>query len=263
MAKVDWQQKTITAAGAELSYLKGGKGKPLLVLHEELGNPGWLAWQRKLAEDRKLIVPLHPGFGVSPRLDWIRTIGDLANYYAQVMVEQDWVGADVIGFSLGGWIAAEMAAQNPRQFASLTLVAPFGIKPPRGMIRDIYEAPTEDYVAASVKDSAATPEFAGLFGGAMTPEQFERFQDATAESARLAWQPYMSNPALGNRLGLVRKLPTLIVWGEDDAIAPVSAAALFHAAIRGSKLALFKDCGHRPEIEQTGKFLKKLKAHLS
>ena len=73
----------------------------------------------------------------------------------------------------------------------------------------------------------------------------------------------MSNPALGNRLGLVRKLPTLIVWGEDDAIAPVSAAALFHAAIRGSKLALFKDCGHRPEIEQTGKFLKKLKAHLS
>ena len=181
MAKVDWQQKTITAAGAELSYLKGGKGKPLLVLHEELGNPGWLAWQRKLAEDRKLIVPLHPGFGVSPRLDWIRTIGDLANYYAQVMVEQDWVGADVIGFSLGGWIAAEMAAQNPGQFASLTLVAPFGIKPPRGMIRDIYVAPTEDYVAASVKDSAATPEFAGLFGGAMTPEQFERFQDASAE----------------------------------------------------------------------------------
>ena len=263
MAKHDWQQKTIRAAGAELSYLQAGKGRPLLVLHEELGNPGWFAWQRKLAGDHKLIVPLHPGFGVSPRIDWMRSIGDLANFYAQVMVAKDWVGADVIGFSLGGWIAAEMAAQNPGQFASMTLVAPLGIKPPQGMIRDIYEAPTEDYLAASVKDAAATPEFASLFGGAMTPEQFERFQDATAESARLAWQPYMNNPALSHRLGLVRDLPTLILWGEDDAIAPVSAAEAFRAAIRGAKLVLFKDCGHRPEIEHTEKFVKKLKAHLS
>lgn len=263
MAKADWQQKTIQVAGTELSYLQSGKGRPLLVLHEELGNPGWFAWQRKLAEDYKLIVPLHPGFGVSPRIDWIRTIGDLANFYAQVLVAKGWVGADVIGFSLGGWIAAEMAAQNPDQFASMTLVAPLGIKPSHGMIRDIFDAPTEDYIAASVKDAAATPEFGSLFGGAMTPEQFERFQDATAESGRLAWQPYMNNPALRHRLALARDLPTLILWGEDDAIVPVSAAEAFRAAIRRAKLVLFKDCGHRPELEHTDKFVKKLKAHLS
>lgn len=263
MAKSDCKQKTIAAAGAELSYLKAGKGKPVLVLHEELGNPGWLAWQRQLAETRKVIVPLHPGFGVSPRIDWIRSVGDLANYYAQVMVEQDWVGADVIGFSFGGWIAAEMAAQNPGQFASLTLVAPMGIKPPQGVIRDLFEAPVEQYLAASVKDPASSEEFTSLFGGAMTPEQFEHFQDATAEAARLAWQPYMNNPALYYRLGLARDLPTLMLWGKDDAIMPVSAASLYQDAIRDAKLVLFKDCGHRPEIEQTGKFLKKLANHLS
>ena len=263
LAKSDCKQKTIATAGTELSYLKAGRGKPVLVLHEELGNPGWLAWQRELAETRKVIVPLHPGFGVSPRVDWLRSVGDLANFYSQVMVEQGWVGADVIGFSFGGWIAAEMAAQNPGQFASLTLVAPFGIKPPAGMIRDLFEAPTEGYLAASVRDVSATSEFGALFGGAMTPEQFERFQDATAEAARLAWQPYMNNPALYFRLGVIRDLPTLILWGEDDAIVPVSAAALYRDAIADARLALFEDCGHRPEIEQTEKFLKKILKHLS
>lgn len=263
MAKADWQSETVTIGGEELHYLKAGKGRPVLILHEELGNPGWFDWQRRLAEKCKVILPLHPGFGVSPRRDWIRTVGDLANFYAQVLVKQDWVGADVIGFSFGGWIAAEMAAQNPGQFRSLTLVAPFGIKPPEGAIRDLFEAPTEDYLAASVKDAAATPEFGALFGGATTPEQFERFQDATAEAARLAWQPYMNNPALCHRLGLVRGLPTLIVWGADDGIVPASAAALYLDAIRGAKLALFEDCGHRPEIEHTDKFLKRVLKHLS
>lgn len=263
MARADWQQKTIKVCGTELSYLRAGKGKPVLVLHEELGNPGWFAWQRRLAETREVIVPLHPGFGVSPRIDWVRSVGDLANFYAQVLTQRSWVGADVIGFSFGGWIAAEMAAQNPAQFATLTLVAPLGMKPQQGMIRDLFEAPTEDYIAASVKSPTATAEFGGLFGGAMTPAQFEHFQDATAEAGRLAWQPYMNNPALAHRLGLVRDLPTLIVWGEDDAIVPASVAAQFRAAIRGAKVALFKGCGHRPEIEQPAKFLAKLNNHLS
>ena len=115
--------RTLSTAGAELVVTEGGSGKPLLVLHEELGDPGWLTWQRELAKTHRVITPQHPGFGVSPRIGWARTIGDLANFYAQVMVEQGWVGADVIGFSLGGWVAAEMAAQNPGQFATLTLVA--------------------------------------------------------------------------------------------------------------------------------------------
>ena len=263
MVKADWKQKSIDIDGMELSYLKAGKGKPLLMFHEELGNPGWFHWQRELAEKYQLIVPLHPGFGVSPRIEWIRTVGDLANFYAQLLVRRGWVGADVIGFSFGGWIAAEMAAQNPGQFASLTLVAPLGIKPRQGAIRDLFAAPTEDYLAASVRDIEGTPEFDQLFGGAVTPAQFELFQDATAEAGRLAWQPYMNNPALRNRLRLVRNLPTLIVWGEDDAVVPVSAAADYQAAIRGARLALFKNCGHRPELEQTKEFLKKIKRHLS
>ena len=255
--------RTLSTAGAELVVTEGGSGKPLLVLHEELGDPGWLTWQRELAKTRRVITPQHPGFGVSPRIGWARTIGDLANFYAQVMVEQGWVGADVIGFSLGGWVAAEMAAQNPGQFATLTLVAPMGIKPLSGEIADIYYYTTDQYLKLSVKDAAATAEFGDLFGGEITPEQFERFQDATAETARFAWQPYLNNPALGHRLGLVRTLPTLIVWGEEDSIVPLSAGHAYQQAIAGSRLVTFPGCGHRPEIEQTDKFLAAVRAHLS
>lgn len=263
MANDAWTQRTLSTAGTELSVIEGGSGKPLLVLHEELGDPGWLEWKQEMAKARSLIIPLHPGFGVSPRIDWALTIGDLANFYAQVLVEQGWSGIDVIGFSLGGWIAAEMAAQNPGQFSSMTLVAPAGIKPPRGEIFDIYEYPTAEYIATSVKDVNATPEFASLFGGQVTPEQFERFQDATAETARLAWQPFLNNPALRYRLGLVKTLRTLILWGADDRIVPVSAAEVYHGAIKGSKLVTIGNCGHRPEIEQTDRFLSELRAFLS
>lgn len=263
MATNDYTIKTISVGGSELVITEGGKGNPLLVLHEELGDPGWLKWKQELASTRTVITPQHPGFGVSPRVSWALTIGDLANYYAQVMVEQGWTGADVMGFSLGGWIAAEMAAQNPGQFSSMTLVAPMGIKPPSGEICDIYQYVTSDYLAYSVSDVDGTPEFADLFGGEVTPEQFERFQDATAECARFAWQPYMNNPALSHRLGLIKNLPTQILWGDKDKIVPYSASGVYQKSIAGSKLVTFKACGHRPEIEQTDKFLAEVQAFLS
>ena len=263
MSSNEWTTKTITAGGSELVFTEGGSGKPLLVFSEELGDPGWLKWKQELAKTRTVITPQHPGFGVSPRIAWALSIGDLANYYAQVMVEQGWVGADVIGFSLGGWIAAEMAAQNPAQFSSLTLVSPMGIKPPSGEICDIYYYLTNDYIGRSVSNAEATPEFADLFGGEVTAEQFERFQDATAESARFAWQPYMNNPALSNRLGLVKDLPTKILWGDEDKIVPFSTADVYQKSIAGSKSVTFKACGHRPEIEQTDKFLAEVQALLS
>jgi pimeloyl-ACP methyl ester carboxylesterase len=259
----DWTQNSITIADSEIEVIEGGSGKPLLVLHEELGDPGWQKWKQELAKTHRVITPLHPGFGVSARIDWALNINDLANYYAQMVVEQGWVGADVIGFSLGGWIAAEMAAQNPAQFSSMTLVAPTGIKPTEGDIADIYYYTTDKYIEMSVDKAEDTHEFGSLFGGDMTAEQFERFQDATAETARLAWQPYMNNPALSHRLGLVKELPTLIVWGENDRIVPVSTAAIYQQAISGSKLVMLKDCGHRPEIEQTDRFLAEVTAMLS
>ena len=258
-----YTESTIHVGGTGVALLRGGSGRPVLVLHEELGHPGWLSWHDDLAQEHSLLVPVHPGFGPLPRADWISSVRDLAGFYSRMLREMALGPVDVIGFSLGGWIAAEMAAANSGQFRRMVLVAPTGLRPGEGEIMDLFVVTARAYLDASVHDASATPEFASLYGREETPEQFEAWEDARAESARLAWKPYMHNPSLPPLLEGVQGLPTLIVWGRDDRIVPLSAGQAYSRAIAGSELAVFDDCGHRPEIEQTEQFVSQLRGFLA
>ena len=98
-----YTESTIHVGGTGVTLLRGGSGAPLLVLHEELGHPGWLAWHQDLAQDRRsLLLPVHPGFGQLPRADWIANVRDLAGFYSRMLREMALGPVDVIGFSLGG-----------------------------------------------------------------------------------------------------------------------------------------------------------------
>lgn len=258
-----WKEDTVQIAGTELKVIQGGSGKPLLVLHEELGQPGWLKWHDELAHNRAVTIPLHPGFGQSPQVKWLRNVRDVACFYARLVREQYSGQVDVIGLSLGGWIAAEMAVFDARQFRRMVLVAPTGIKPPEGEIKDLFTVPARTYLNANVHSIEATPEFSKLYGGEQTPAQFEAWEDARAETARIAWQPYMFNPSLPQLLEGVARLPTLIVWGRQDKIVPVSAGQLYHKAIAGSELLVLDGCGHKPEIEKQVEFTERVNKFLA
>ena len=145
----------------------------------------------------------------------------------------------------------------------MVLVAPTGLRPAEGEIMDLFVVTARAYLNASVHDTSVTPEFASLYGGEETPEQFEAWEDARAESARLAWKPYMHNPSLAPLLEGVRGLPTLLIWGREDRVVPLSSGQLYNRAIAGSELAVFDDCGHRPEIEQTSKFVDRVRGFLA
>lgn len=258
-----WQDETVQVAGTDLVITKGGAGPVLFVLHEELGHPGITRWHEELARTHTLMIPHHPGYGKSARVEWINNVRDLAGFYARVLQEQSLTPANVIGFSLGGWIAAEMAASNAQQFRRLVLVGATGIRPSEGEIMDMFLVTARAYLEASVKDREKTPEFAKLYGGEQTPEQYEAWEDARAETARIAWQPYMFYPSLGPLLEGVRDLPTRIIWGRDDAIVPLSAGQVYNKAIAGSELFVFDNCGHRPEIEQTDAFVDRVRRFLT
>lgn len=258
----EWREETARVDGANLIVVKGGSGRPLLVLHEELGHPGWLKWHAALARRRTLLIPHHPGYGRTERVDWILNIRDLAGFYGRYIKDNRLAPVDVIGFSLGGWIAAEMAACNPTQFGKMVLVAPAGIRPPSGNILDFFQMMAPQQLLTSVCDPAATPEYASLYGGAPTPEQFEAFEEARAQTARLAWQPFMFNPSLPHLLGVAGGLPTLIVWGKEDAVVPVSAAAVYRDSIPGARLITYDKCGHRPEIERSAEFIREVETFL-
>jgi pimeloyl-ACP methyl ester carboxylesterase len=256
------KKEKVKVSGTELSIVRGGTGRSLLVLHDELGYPGWMDWNQALARSHEQIIPMHPGFGVTPEPEWIRNARDLAGFYSIFLNDQKLAPIDVLGFSMGGWIAAEMAAANPGQFRRMILVGPAGIKPSEGEITDIFQLMAPDQLQATVFDPANTPEFSRLYGG-MRPEAFELMEQARAQTARLAWQPFMHNPSLPHLLGIVTELPTLIIWGEQDAMVPVTTAEDYRRAIRGAKVIKFPHCGHRPEIEKTADFIREAESFLA
>jgi pimeloyl-ACP methyl ester carboxylesterase len=261
----DWTEEVTQVAGTNLAIIKGGTGKPLLVLHEELGHPGWLSWHAALAKDHTLLIPIQPALGKSAKIDWIRNIHELGLFYGWVLREMNLAPIDVIGFSTGAWTAAEMATANPKQFHKMVLVAPAGIKPPEGEIADVFSITARTSLGMSVYDAEATPEFAKLYGGERTPEQFEAFEDARTENARLTWEPIMNNPSLQHFLEGVRGLPTQVIWGREDAIVPVSAAECYRKALKNTetKVTIFDHCGHRPEIEKSAEFIKLVRDFLA
>jgi pimeloyl-ACP methyl ester carboxylesterase len=261
----EWTEEILHVADTDIALIKGGAGKPLLVLHEELGHPGWLGWHRALAQDHQLIIPVQPGLGKSPRIDWVRSIRELGMFYLWMLRDLDLAPIDVIGFSTGGWVAAEMATLNSAMLRRMVLVAAAGVKPPEDEILDVFAITARTALVYSVHDPEGTPEFNSLYGGERTPEQFEAFEDARTENARLAWEPILYNQTLPFFLPSVRNLPVQIIWGREDAVVPVSAAAAYRGALRNTevKVALFDDCGHRPEIEKPTEFLKVVREFLA
>lgn len=251
---VDFVERTALVNGVQVTLLEAGEGPPLLVLHEELGHPGALAWHAELAQTRRLVIPIHPGFR-SDRVKWMRSVRDLAVFYGFLLRQEGLAGCDVIGFSFGGWIAAEMAVGDPTLFRKMTLVAPFGVKPKTGFIMDMFPITSLDYLRASVVDPEKTPEFASLYGEA-SPKQIEDWEDARTECARLGWEPYMHNLSLPDLLGGLAGLPTLVVWGDQDAILPEDAVRTYAARIPGARLAVLPGVGHRPEVEASDAFVK-------
>jgi pimeloyl-ACP methyl ester carboxylesterase len=257
-----WTEEMIRAAGTRLQLVKAGAGSPLLVLHDEMGNAGRLRFHDGLAQGHEVYLPSHPGFDTSERLDWITTVRDLAAWYLRALEELRVGPVPVIGVGLGGWLAAEMAALCPHAFTRLVLIAPPGIKPPEGEIFDMFLVPAQPYIDAGFYRPEQVPEYHALFGGEPSQEERERREVAREQSCRLTWKPYMHDPALPFLLERVT-LPSLILWGREDAIVPLSAGEAYHRALRNSRLIVLDECGHHPEIEQADQTIRLVEEFLA
>jgi pimeloyl-ACP methyl ester carboxylesterase len=257
-----WTEETLEVAGSRIKVLKGGSGEPLLVLHDEMGHPGWLQYHQALAQDHTLYIPLHPGFGESPQLDWVMSMHDLAMWYLGALDDLKLEGVKVLAFSLGGWLAAEMAVMCPQQFRKLVLVGAAGVKPPTGEIFDIFQVVARAYLTRSVLDPSSVLEFSQVCPDEPTEDQSELWEMAREGACRLSWRPYMHYPALPYLLPRLKRLPTLLVWGRQDPIIPLSAGQLYHDCIPDSRLVVLDDCGHRPEIEKPQEFLRSVQQFL-
>jgi pimeloyl-ACP methyl ester carboxylesterase len=247
-------EQFVGAAGTNVEVRRGGTGAPLLVIHGELGVPGWLEAYQRLAESFDVIVPSLPGYGGSARPDWIMGVHDLAAWVTWFARDSEIrTPVNVIGCSLGGWVAAEIATVAPQFIDKMVLVGAMGIKPQAGEIFDYFLESGQTGLRRAFHQPEQSAEFARYYGTERPAEEIERIEQHREMTCRIAWKPYMHSLTLPHLLAGVQT-PTLIVWGKDDAITPLDSGEFYHRAIRGSRLVTLDHCGHMPEMEKPAEF---------
>jgi len=125
----DYSTSVVAVRGCRIRLMRGGAGDPLIYLHGASG-ANWLPFLQRLTKNFDVIAPEHPGFGESDTPDWLDTIHDLAYFYLDLLDELKLQDAHLVGNSLGGWIAAELAVRSTRGLASLTLAGSAGLYVP-------------------------------------------------------------------------------------------------------------------------------------
>jgi pimeloyl-ACP methyl ester carboxylesterase len=238
--------------------MRGGSGSPMLFLHGAGGAGAWLPVMARLAANFDLIVPEHPGFGESDTPPWLDNVQDLANFYLDFLAALDLDGVHLVGHSLGGWIAAELAVRNTSRLASLTLVGAAGIHVPGVPQVDTFLSNDEQRVRDLYYDQKLADE---ALARAARPE----FEDVNLKNrtttARLVWQPRSHDPNLRKWLHRI-DVPTLLIWGNDDRLFPRDYAFVYQQLIPGSKAVVLPQCGHLPPVEQPEAFAAELESFI-
>ena len=250
----DYTDERLEVAGTTIQVLKGGSGAPLLILHGAGGNPGWLPYHQALAQQYTVYAPSHPGYDHSGRPDWISSMSDMAHFYRQFMAEVGIAPVHLLGFSMGGWLAAELTAMCPPYVQSLILVDAAGLKPQVGEIAELLMVSPETTKHLRFYDPAQVPDYEALVNRPLTPDEQDRQWRNREMTSRLCWKPYFHNPKLPAYLRGV-KVPTLIIWGKQDAIMPVNCGELYQQVLANATLHVIDRCGHAPALEQPRAFV--------
>ena len=243
----DFNPSLARVGTTELRVLRVGTGAPLLFLHGAGGLAESAPALAALSEHFTCIAPEHPGFGGSRPPEWLDRVSDLANFYLDFIKQEGLSGIHLVGHDLGGWIAAEMAVRNTSALASLTLISAQGIHVRDVPTVDVFLRTDEDLVRDTYYDAACAD---AVLSRDRTDEELNIAITDKEVTARLTWQPRGHDPQLMKWLQRI-DVPTLVVWGKNDRILPVSYGTSWQDRIPGASLKTLPNCGHAPHLEQT------------
>lgn len=241
-----------------------GAGRPVLLLHGGAGPQSVSTFADLLAGEAglRVLVPTHPGFGGTVRPAALDSAARLAATYAALVEHLDLEDLSVVGNSVGGWVAAELAAlvgadptsRARERWRNLTLVGAVGL--------DVPDHRPADFFSLTLDEVADLSYF--------EPDRFRLDLDAMPPAARAlmpgnraALAVYggatMTDPSLADRLGAIT-VPTLVVAGEADRIVDVEVARAYAALIPGARLVVLPRTGHLPQLETPDALLALLRA---
>ncbi len=240
-------ESRIEIDGIGVHLRRAGKGAPVLFLHGVQGLPGPIAALDQLAQSFEVVAPDHPGFGASDRSDQVIDVADLGFFYLDLLAALDLHGVHVVGASLGGWIAMEMAVRSTARIKSLTLIDAAGIHLTGVARGDMFIAS-----AAELSRLLFAREEAGAAWVARwqeAPPLLETYDKNRHAAAQYTWQPRLYDPRLEKWLHRI-DVPTHILWGEEDRLISQAHGAALQRLIPGARLSVLPDCGHMAEIER-------------
>jgi pimeloyl-ACP methyl ester carboxylesterase len=219
--------------------LEAGQGEPLIYFHGA-GTTSGFQELLPLATNRRLIVPIHPGFGASQDDAAINSMLDYVVHYNALFDQMGLVQPiDIVGHSLGGWIASLFTVLNGHRVRRLALACPAGLRVPEYPTADLFMIRPEQVMSRIL----ATPQALARVTSAppTTEMKIARYREMTT-LARVIWDRNY-DPKLNRWLGRIT-VPTLILWGQDDHIIPVEQAKFWSARLAESEVTTFANAGH-------------------
>jgi pimeloyl-ACP methyl ester carboxylesterase len=213
-----------------------------------------------LARHGQIVAPSSPGFGHSPRPKDFDSIYDLVHLYLGALDALPGDKVTLIGFSFGGWVAAEVAAACSHRLDKLILVDPLGIKISDRETADILDIFNRSPDEVRRKTWHNPDRFAPDYN-AMSDEAVVIYARNREALCLYAWHPYMYNPQLPRWLGRIA-VPTQLVWGASDGVVTPDYGRAYSRLIPGSRFTLIEGAGHHPEIEQSQAFVERVAAFL-
>ena len=245
----------------DLEVERRGSGAPLVLLDDEEGLTRESPLVDELAKSFEVIIPSAPGFGHSSRPDWIETMDDISYILLDFLDAEGFEDTALVGFSLGGWIAAEMTTKNCGRIGRLALIDPYGIKVGGPWDRDTQDIWFLDKEMVQ-ELKYADPKNGDIDYTVMPDEKLEVIARNRESFARFCWRPYMHNPKLKGRLHRIG-VPTLVVWGATDGIITTDYGKAFASEIPGACFEVIEDGGHFPHLEQPDAFMEVLGGFLA
>jgi pimeloyl-ACP methyl ester carboxylesterase len=277
--QIDWREhlREIEVVGARVNYVEMGEGPPLLFVHGLGGSwQNWLENVPYFARAHRVVALDLPGFGSSPMPPWQISIPAYGRFLRDFCERLGIDRCSLVGNSMGGFIASEVAITEPERVDDLTLVSAAGITWAR--------ARREPAEMLARMGRAATPLLMRFEMSAIKRARFRRrffggvFHDPNALRRELLWEnvvPALESPGafdamrtlvgydIRDRLEEIG-VPTLIVWGRNDHVVPIPAAFSYKTRIGdNAELIIFDECGHLPQIEHPVRFNRVLERFLA
>jgi pimeloyl-ACP methyl ester carboxylesterase len=236
---------TVEVVGTvEVTATDSGSGRTFLLAHGGAGPQSMAAFADLLVNrGARVITPIHPGFGGTPRPDGLDSMAALALVYVALLDEMDLEGVTVVGNSVGGWIVAEMALLGSPRIGCVVLVDAAGIEVEGHPIVDFFSLTMDQVAEFSYHD----PDRFRI-----DPTTMPEAQRAVMAGNRASLATYggrsMGDPSLRGRLAHIT-VPTLVVWGDSDRIVDLEYGRAYAAAIPGATYMLLTATGHMPQLE--------------